>query len=110
MRDNRLCANDLFERFYLGVENFDGCGSDFVAAVLCEEDLLRGKVEVFVCDDLVPALVRVEGDAVHGYAFMICGAEDVFCIRGVDKSNCQHPLVEWRGCEGTWSEAGRLFG
>ena len=54
--------------------------SDLVTAVLCEEDLLGGEIEVFVRDDLVPALFCVEGDTVCGDAFMVGWVEDILWV------------------------------
>jgi len=88
--DNGVGADGLFERFDLCVELFDGCEGDFVAAVLREEDLLGREIEVFVCDDLVPALVCVVRDAVDRDAFVVGGVKDVVCVGGDDESA---PLV-----------------
>jgi hypothetical protein len=46
--DDGVGADEGFEGVDLGVELGDCCESDFVAAVLGEEDLLGGEVEVFV--------------------------------------------------------------
>ena len=80
VRDHRICPDHVFKWFYGNVEGLHGQSGDLVTAVLGEQDLLGGEIEVFVRDDLVPALFCVEGDAVCGDAFVVCWVEDVVWI------------------------------